>query len=266
MVIMIKNSLFQKAFFVSMFFLFINVDLFSQEPNPDNRFNIGFEGGYQYTNVYDSEAFTVLPKGKSGYNFGLFGDYKLGGSIKLGLGLYLDKRGFKSNDYLSPIGELQSDDSIYVSYASYYQTNLDYSLNYLTIPVSLIYYRESEKISIYLKASLYYSLLLSANKDGSTELYIFPDHAPNFEAEELRVPGSTITNFNNEDVFDDFNTDDWGVQLNIGLLYKLNDRIGIHFSPGLTLAFQQLYADPIRSSKWNNIYRVNVGFNYKLKN
>ncbi len=266
MVIMIKNSLFYNAFFVSLLVLLINTDLFAQQEKSNNRISIGFEGGYQYTNVYDSEAFTVLPKGKSGYNFGVFGDYKLGASIKFGLGLYLDKRGFKSNDYLSPIGELQSDDSIYVSYASFYQTDLDYSFNYLTIPVSLIYYRESEKISIYLKASLYYSLLLSASKNGSTELYIFPDHAPNFEAEELRVPGSTITNFNNEDVFDNFNTDDWGVQLNLGLIYKLNDRVGIHFSPGLTLAFQQLYADPVRSSKWNNIYRVNVGINYKLKN
>lgn len=265
MVTMIKNTLFQKAFFVSILFLFINTNLFSQQPKPETRFNIGFEGGYQYTSIYDSEAYSVLPKGKSGFNFGLFGDYKLGGSIKLGLGFYLDKRGFKSND-LSPIQELQSDDSIYVSYASYYQTNLNYTFSYLTIPVSLIYYRESDKISMYLKASIYYSLLISANKDGSTELYIYPDHAENFEAEELRVPGSTITNFNNEDVFDDFNTDDWGVQLNLGILYKLTDRIGIHFSPGLTLAFQQLYADPVRSSKWNNIYRVNVGFNYKLKN
>lgn len=261
-----KTSILYNLLFIVFLVISINTELLSQQENSNDRISIGFEGGYQFTSIYDSYAYSVLPKGKSGYNFGLYGDYKLGSSIKFGLGLYLDKRGFKSNDYLNPIGELQSDDSVYVSYASYYQTDLDYSFNYLTIPISLIYYRESDKISLYLKASLYYSLLLNARKNGSTELYIYPDHAPNFEDEELRVPGSTITNFNNEDVFDTFNTDDWGVQLNIGFMYKLSDRIGIHFTPGLTLAFQQLYADPVRSSKWNNIYRVNMGLNYKIKN
>ena len=113
---------------------------------------------------------------------------------------------------------------------------------------------------------MYYSLLLSALENGNSELYIYPDHAPNFEDPELQVPGSTIKDSNNKDVINSFNTDDWGVQLNLGIMYKLNDRIGIYFSPGLTLAFQQLYADPLRSSKWNNVYKVNIGINYRLKN
>lgn len=265
MVIMKKNSIIYNISIVAFLLLSFNTKLISQQ-EINNRLSIGFEGGYQYTSIYDSDAFSVLPKGKSAYNFGFYGDYKLGSSIKFGLGLYFDKRGFKSNDFLSPIGELQDDDSVYVSYASYYQTDLDYTLNYLTLPISIIYYRESEKVSLYLKASLYYSLLINARENGSTELYIYPDHAPNFENPELQVPGSTVTKYNNEDVYEDFNADDWGVQLNLGFMYKLSERIGIHFTPGITLAFQQLYANPVRISKWNNIYRVNVGLNYKLKN
>jgi hypothetical protein len=254
-------------YFATLLFLviFSNNNMLAQETNSSKKASFGFEAGYQFTTIFDNQAYSKLPKGKSGYNAGLFAEYPVAHLISVRLGLYFDRRGFISQDYLTPIGELQSNDSVYVSYASYYATDLDYSLNYLSIPLSFIYTKRIEKFALSLQVTVYYSLLLSAKKNGTTELYIYPDHAPNFERPEYQVPGSTITRFNNENVMQAFTSNDWGVQLSLGLNYQISPQIGIFLSPGFTIAFQQLYADPLRNSKWNNIYKVNAGIKYTLK-
>ncbi len=265
MVIMKRRS---GLIFISALLLlvvFSSNDVSAQETTFNKKLSIGFEAGYQFTSIFDSQAYSNLPKGKSGYNAGFFAEYPLANLISARIGLNYDKRGFISQDYLTPIGELQSNDSVYVSYASYYFTDLDYSLNYLSIPLSLIYTKGTEKYSLSLQVTVYYSILMSAVKNGSTELYIYPDHAPNFEKPEYQVPGSTITTFNNENVQQDFTGNDWGVQISLGLTYRINPQVAIFLSPGFTTAFQQLYADPLRNSKWNNIYKVNAGIKYTLK-
>lgn len=239
-------------------------NLRSQNEEIENKISIGFEIGPQFTSVSDSYAYSVLPKSKVGFNAGIFGEYKLTDLVKVRLGAYYDNRGFKGQDFISPISELQDDDSVYVSYASYYSEDLNYTLNYLTIPISIIYSKGNEKFSFFLQGSLYYSLLLNASVNGTTDLYIYPEHAPKFEDPELQVPGNTITEYDNKDITNNFTSNDWGVQLFFGFIYNINSKIGLQISPGLTVGFQNLYANPSRVSKWNNVYKINAGIVYKL--
>ena len=252
--------------FLSAIFLgFIGSDLKSQTENTSNKISLGFEGGVQFTKIYDNWAYSELPKSKAGFNLGFFADYQISKTVKLRFGTYYDSRGFKIQDVISPISELQSDDSIYVSYASYLTYDLDYNLNYLTIPFSIFYEKGSEKFSIYIQGGVYYSLLLSANRSGNTNLYIYPEHADNFENPDLRNPGNTITDYDKDDVFDLFVGNDWGVQFFFGVVYHINQKLDVQLTPGFAKSFEHLYADPSRNSNWSSIYKINAGIIYSLK-
>lgn len=249
---------------LSVILILLTINVFSQTVEEDKRIYIGFEGGVQFTKIYDNQAYTNLPKSKVGFSAGFFADYKFTDLVKVRIGLYYDNRGFIQQDVISPIGEIQEDDSIYVSYASYFATDLNYTLNYLTIPLSIFYTKGNDKFAFYIQGSIYYSILLNAHRTGHTELYIFPEHAQYFETPEFQVAGSTITNYNKEDVYDTFSGNDWGVQLFFGALYHINKKISIQLSPGFTVAFADLYADPSRNSKWSSIYKINAGIIYKI--
>jgi len=242
----------------------LSPEIMSQTEATGKKISLGFEGGVQFTKIYDSWAYSALPNSKVDFNMGVFADYCCHPSIKIRLGAYYDNRGFKIQDVISPISELQSDDSIYTSYPSYFASNLVYNLNYLTIPFSLFYEKGNDKFNIYIQGGVFYSLLLSANKTGNTNLYIYPDHAENFEDPKLRNPGNTITEYNKEDIIDLFVGNDWGIQFFFGIVYHLNEKLDLQFSPGFAVSFEHLYADPSRNSKWNNNYKINAGIIYSL--
>lgn len=236
---------------------------FSQTNGDTKKISLGFEIGPQFTSAHDSWSYSNLPEAKVGFSVGVFTDYKVHNNFKLRAGLYFDNRKFKHEDW-SPVTEYQGD-SIFISFSSYDYRNFDYNFNYLTIPLSFIYEKGTEKFSIYLQGSIYYSILLSATKTGNTDLYIDPDVADQFEDKEKYKAGHTITNYDNEDVSTDFNSNDWGIQFYLGGIYHLNDRIGIHISPGFTVAFSNLYLNPQRDSGWKSVYKINTGIIYTLK-
>jgi len=245
--------------------IFIASNLISQTENVEKKISLGFETGVQFTKIYDSWAYSNLPKSKTGFNVGFFGDYKFSELVKARVGLYYDNRGFIKQDIITPIAEVQSDNSVYVSYSSYFAEDLDYTLNYLTIPLSIFYTKGNDKFTFFLQGSIYYSILLNAKRNGTTNLYIDPDHAPNFENKEKYPSGLTTTNYNDEDVTTIFNGNDWGIQIFFGAMYHINQNFSVQLSPGFTMAFENLYADPTRSSKWNSIYKINAGIIYNLK-
>lgn len=258
-----KNIRLILRYVILLCLLFGTTLTYSQKNDSIKRLSIGFEAGVQFTKIYDSWAISSLPKAKTGFITGVFVDYQLKNNFTTRIGLYYDNRGFLSQDVLSPISEIQGD-SIYSSYSSYYSTDLDFTLNYLTIPLSFIYTQGSDKWSFFLQGTIYYSLLISANRTGNTILYIYPEHAVNFEDPELRVPGYTITEYNKEDVYDSFSGNDWGIQVGFGVSYTISPKIDITVSPAFTLAFASLYANPSRDSKWNSIYKINAGIIYRL--
>ena len=230
-----------------------------------NKLSIGFEAGYQSTSITNDISSTAVTGSGGGLNASVFGSYPVSNSLNFELGFRYDSRGFTTKDFINPIAELQSDDSIYVSWSSYYSDSFKYRLNYLTIPISVVYERGNDKHKIFLKLSFYYSLLLNAQKSGNTELFIDPEHAPNFEDPELQQAGYTYNDINKADITNKFNSDDYGIQFFIGYQYKINEKFALRFTPGLTIGLQTLSANPLDNSKWNNIYLINAGIIYTLK-
>ena len=237
--------------------LIFSQELISQEEVLlKGTFNAGFEAGVQFTSVDD--PYMSMSDGGTGYSAGAFIEYFLQEKIKIRGGLYLDNRAFKLQDVGIIVG-----DSGYVGKSSYYDVLEKFKVNYLTIPLSLIYVTGSDKFKIYIQGTVYYSLLLNANQTGYIDVYISEEDAPHFYFEdfpELNVPGHHQLNPNVQI----FNTSDIGINILFGGIYYIKPNLGITLSPGFTYSFSNVWENPERNASWSRLYKINAGIIFSL--
>lgn len=241
------------------------------------KFNIGAEGGIQFTNL-DSFARNYSTQSKTGFYVGVFGEYNLSQTVKIKLGLQYDRRGFELDSYT-----LFAADSGVSSGNSYYYYQVEYNLAYITIPLHIKYARGSKKFKISLEGGIYYSIYLNANHNGIERYYFdskdYFDHTGTifnngFNDYLLDGPTDGIRTVNrysndgeqNEVTYDEylFNSFDFGFDFLIGIIYQPTPSIGITISPGFTYSFTKAFENPTYESKWAQITKINIGFIYTL--
>lgn len=251
-----------KFSFLSIFlFLFISLTAVSQEENLKGQFNVGIQGGPQFTNISDySTGYQMISK--TGYTIGAFGEYYVTNDFKLRLGAYFDNRKYEKYANYSSVSGFDSDSTIYIGYNSFYLLQIDYSLNYLTLPISIIYQKGNEKVKVFVQFGIYYSLLLSATQDGSSDLYIGPDDAEHFIDPELSA-GHHLESYSG-DVSYDYNSSDFGINFYIGAWFKISDKLSATFSPGLSYGFSNVFINPELDSNWGSIIKLDAGIIYSL--
>lgn len=229
----------------------------SQEVHNNKKINIGFETGVQFTGVTD--PYMQISKSGIGYNGGVFIEYPLSELIKVKLAMHYDNRAFG----LESTGRI-IDDSLYHAQSSYLFVKEDYKVNYLTIPVSIMYVKGSDKFKFFIQGSLYYSLLLNSKQSGQSELYISEQDAPYLyfkDHPEFSTPGyhSIPQRINT------LNTSDMGINLFFGGIYYIKPELGISLSPGFTYAFTNVWEDPLRTATWSRLYKLTAGIVYSIK-
>lgn len=267
-----KLKYFQSFFLLMLTFVFSG--LYTQETNEfqKGKFNIGAEGGVQFNNI-DSPGHTYpwgnyITNTRTGYTAGFFGEYYITNSIKFKVGAIYDKRGFQLYSYL-PIY-----DTATTLGQSYYLYQVDYNLDYLTIPIGFVYEKGSDKFKVFVQVNFYYSFLLNATQDGFEDFYVAPDETIDLGGNIVLNPGHNVTRYegdaNGISVFQNnesaaFNVSDFGINLSIGLLYKPSPSLGICISPGFGYSFGHLFEDPNLSAKWTQLTRISIGFIYTIK-
>ncbi|MFK5854671.1 MAG: outer membrane beta-barrel protein [Bacteroidota bacterium] len=248
-----NNNILIVAFLV----LIINQPTISQETTLlKGTINVGFESGIQFTGI--SDPYTPISENGIGYAAGAFIDYFLTEEIKIRGGLYYDNRAFSLTDY----GMIS--DTGYRGLSSYYDITQKYKVNYLTIPISLIYIKGSDKFKFFLQGTLYYSMFLSSSQSGDFHIHISEEDAPHFNIPgypEFNIPGDHYLKV--ED--DQFSTNDIGINALIGIVYFVKPNFGISFSPGFSYSFANVWEDPLRRTTWTRLYKVNLGIIYTLK-
>jgi len=220
--------------------------------------NIGIEGGVQFTNVSDSYTINTPTTG-TGFSIGPYFEYHVSPVFKLRFGLNYDNRKYGINE---PPYSIPDTSGSYLE-NSYFQFNRDYSVNYLTIPLSLIYVKGNEKFKIYIQFSFYYSLYLNANQKGQNHLYIDSTDYHQISDPDIHV-GHNIKEFD-EPVEGLFNSSDFGINFYFGGIIKLAPNLGLTIAPGFTVGIANVYIDPSRRSKWSRIFKINTGIVYTLK-
>tara|TARA_Y100000031_G_scaffold155264_1_gene205367 strand:+ start:1179 stop:1898 length:720 start_codon:yes stop_codon:yes gene_type:complete len=231
--------------------LIFSLELISQEEVLlKGTFNVGFEAGVQFTGVDDSGM--PISKGGVGYSSGPFLDYYLSEIIKFRAGLYFDHRAFS----LSDMGLIS--DTGYIGKSSFYDITEKYNVNYLTIPLSLIYVKGNDKFNFFIQGTFYYSIFLNSNQTGDFHIFISEEDAPHFYFEgypEFNIPGDHYLKVEKNL----FNTSDMGVNLLFGFTYYIKPNLGITLSPGFTYSFSNVWENPERNASWSRLYKINAG-------
>jgi len=222
--------------------------------------NIGIDGGIQFTNV--STNFTSnSPSSGTGFSIGPYVEYHVSNNFKLRLGAQYDNRAFGINE--SAIWRAVCEDSLFIYENSYIQYKRDYKVNYLTLPLSIIYVKGNEKFKIYVQLSFYYSIYLSAHQKGFNDLYIDTLDFQNICDTTISV-GHNIKEFD-EAVERGFNTSDFGLNFYIGGIIKLAPGLGLTIAPGFTWGMGDVFEDQSIMSNWSRIFKINTGIVYTFK-
>ncbi|RLD35240.1 MAG: hypothetical protein DRI72_00840 [Bacteroidetes bacterium] len=248
---------------IVLIFLIPNThSLYAQESNK-GKINFGFDGGVQFTNTNNKTTLNPTSR-KTGYILGPYAEYFISDLFSVKLGLYFDNRGFKIDDLYVGLADSSQiiPDSIVYSAKSYLHITRNYSINYLTIPLSISYVKGSGKFKIYVQAGVYYSLLLNATQKGFNDLYIDPEYAPHFSP-PFDVPGHSIEDFTG-DATSIFNTYDFGMNLYLGGIVQISPHWGLTVTPGFAFSFTNLYYQPEIEAKWTQIFQLKAGVVYTL--
>lgn len=220
--------------------------------------NFGFETGLQVTGISDIESQIV--KSKLGFNAGPLLEYYLSNNVKFRIALHFDNRSFSMESTLRPLVI----DTLIYSYDSYYHEKENFKVNYLTIPLSLIYIKGSDKFKLYIQGTVYYSFLINSTQSGFRDVYISENDAPHYYFEnypEFNTPGHHYL----EQDTQKFNSGDIGINMFFGAIYYVKPGIGISFSPGLSYAFSNVWEDPTRIATWSTLYKFTFGLVYSVK-
>lgn len=246
--------------------LLSSINAHAQFETRKGQFNVGVDGGVQFTDI-QSNGNIYQPSSKIGYAIGVFGDYYVSNDFRLRLGLNYDNRAFQLNSDLPLLDTAGNVGS------SYYLYQVDYSLNYLTIPFGIIYAKGGDKFKILLQLNIYYSLFLSANMDGGEDFYIAPEDIGNIPDDSPLLPGHNFYSYSgsttglayslNQNV-EKFNSFDFGFNFLIGGLYQVTPTVGITLTLGFTYGLGDVYENPQWDSRWAQITKVNLGFAYTL--
>ncbi len=275
-----RPSFLKRFLFVAVLIsLFTPTILFAQYTESNSRqgnFYIGAEGGIQFTNVqnfspnYDYEA-----RGRVGFTAGAFAAYYVSNSFKLKAGLSYDNRKF---NYFTQ-GTFLIIDTSDVIKSYLYGYDVDYSVNYLTIPLGISFEKGSEKFSVMIQVNFYYSIYLNSSMDG-TELYYFDP------AQGVDLSGTILNQGYSTFILDgattgiartntassrreelqvwDFNSNDIGFNIFVGGAYHMTRKLDLFLNLGFSYSMGHLFEDPQIDTKWIQITRINAGISYKL--
>ncbi len=226
---------------------------------------MGIAAGPQFTNI-SSPGLPSPPEGRVGFMAGIFTERNVSQSFKIRLGLNFDQRAFSSNFQSA---WFQFNDSV-VSQNSYSAYDFSYKLDYITIPISIIYIKGVDNFKLFIQASAYYSLFLQAHRQGYADMFIaeddfqYIDHEkyPDIQTGHNRTDyhGTTDKLLESEK----FNTSDFGANFFIGVIYDFSEKVGIYLSPGFTASFGSLLENPAYDSKWDRIFKIEAGVVFHL--
>ena len=237
----------------------------TNKKKPENRWSMGITAGPQFTDI--SNVGSASSVGKTGFLAGFFFQYNVIKNLGISTGLNYDRRSFGLQFYTPFIVFPDT-----ISYKSYSVIDMKYDVDFLTIPLNIVYTVGEGKLRFYLKGTFYYSLYIGAYKKGYTNIFIHPDDyqyldpetEPDIQPGDNRVDykGKT-TYFLGEEKFSNF---DVGIVFSLGLSYQLSERLYLNLSPGFHSSFGRLLNNPGFSSiKWIRNISIETGLTYKLK-
>ena len=222
-------------------------------------------GGPQFTSL-SSPSLPKPPESGIGFLAGGFAEYKLSPLVSIRTGINFDRRSF-SAAFQSAFLNFDT----VTSYKSYFGYDLQYNVDYITLPLSILYSKKAGKFGIILEGTFYYSIFLSANSKGYTNVYIHQDDLQYIDTEkypDLKI-GDNRTDLNGKTdyylVKEPINSYDLGLNLYLGGSYYVSEKVNVSLLPGFASSFGHFLEDPRYDERWTRIFIIKTGIKYYLK-
>lgn len=247
-----------KVFFILFLFIF-PLPAGAQLYDISNKWQAGIIGGVAFNDLTDTRIRDEFG-GQTGFTGGSFVEYHFNDLIQLRLELNFERRNLFSNSYSSGLREY--DTSTYVCIRCYYQYDITYTNDYLTIPFYFQYTQNQGNFYFGARLGLYYSILMQSWNQGFEELYLDPLGIRPFQISDIE-PGLYRLHISGETA-DVINTYDSGIILGLFSKYDLGPRLTLQVDGSLWLGFAGLFENPAMVIVNNRTYMVRLGLGYKL--
>jgi len=255
-----KSTLYKKHILNTLMILFtfaiIQTAVSQNEGNYKGNINLGIETAVQFTGI--SDIYMPISDNGVGFAVGGFVEYYITDIFSIKGSLLFDNRAFSLGDrgYIT--------DSLYIGKSSTYNITENYKVNYLTIPLSLVYKKGTDKFKFFIQGSFYYSIFLNSNQSGDIHIHISEEDASHFDFEnypELSIPGD----YYYKPTINSFSSSDMGIRLSFGGILKVNSNIAISLSPAFNYSFSNVWENPLRETSWTSLTTINLGIIYNFK-
>ncbi len=255
----IKNVIITIIFIVVSVSFGINTIDAQNNTAQERKLSVGVEITPQFTNI--SSASYAGSDTKVRPYTGVFIIYDASEIMKFKTGLYFDMRSYGIHFKSTSLSF--NDSTNFTGFNSYYELDVTNTVNYLTVPVNFFYQKGNGKLKVYVEGGLYFAIALNNKVKGFNDYFIHPDDLEGFN-------DSTLTSGHHYNYYDGsvdnyFNTYDIGINLGLGISYYVKPDIALQFSPGFSYGLANVFENPERSSKWNNIFKLHLALVYKLK-
>ncbi|MBU1009537.1 MAG: PorT family protein [Bacteroidetes bacterium] len=206
--------------------------------------------GYNYT-------------GGNGYQLGAVAEYRLSPGLSLRGELNLEQRSFGTSYYSQGVREI--DTSSYICWDCYYDMSLSYVSQYLSVPVYLQFTQSSGKLGVNFRVGAFYSLLMSASRQGHEELYLDAEGTKNFSFEfiDFDGPGLYRDNYSGA-VYDVINTYDAGFSFGLAGWYALNKKTSLQLDFFVKVGLANVFENPTMPEVTQRSYSIRLGVQRQL--
>jgi hypothetical protein len=229
-------------------------------------FALGVKGGISIPNLSaGGSSVTPLNTGYSsrlGPDFSLYGEFKISNLFSIQPAIEYSSQGGKKDGlqaFATPAqvaAEFPAGEAPQYLYANYNSTA---KLNYMMIPVLAKFGWDikSSPLRFYAAAGPFLGILLSAHQvtSGQSEFYTDP-------AGTQALPGGAQSFDNNQDIKNQLHSINFGVEGNVGLVYKLSKTCGIFVEGGFNYGFLNIQSVAADGKNNTGAATAEIGYSY----
>lgn len=231
------------------------------QPSKDNgKWFVGLTGGAIISDMKNASIFYHMTDKQSFTAGGVLG-YQISKDLSLQVEMVYEQRIFRSQK--NSTGLRLHDTSRYVCRTCFYNYDVAFTSDYLTLPLIVSYMKSKKRLSFNMQAGLYYSMLLMNNNQGFEEFYLDPVGAARFipygfEPGRFRkIYSGAATNL--------INTYDAGLLLGVAGKFSLQKHIDVLLEGRMQIGFVGIFENPQMVELNYKGYLLRAGLLYKLK-
>ncbi|GAB1417780.1 hypothetical protein MASR2M12_05450 [Bacteroidales bacterium] len=173
-----------QRFCLTVFFLWLAFSSIAQVSSPEvwhgeSGWSVGLAAGMVSGHI-DQAGRDYAIGNKTGFQGGMIADVVLSENVRLRAELLFERRSFGIETAYN--GFRLTDTSAYVCWKCYYESNIEYTSDYLQLPLVITFNKPAKWFDYGAEAGLFMSLLTVSRRQGYEEVFLHPKEALPFVA------------------------------------------------------------------------------------